>query len=99
MSKNYMVVSQNYGDRLVFEMTAANCEAFNRLFNSDTITQATWHENETAYYKAGKRSNNVEVFSSEEINTRIENGTAYLKDLKEKEEAKAKAIAEEEASS
>ena len=97
MSKNYMVVSQNYGDRLVFEMTAANCEAFNRLFNSDTITQATWHENETAYYKAGKRSNNVEVFSSEEINTRIENGTAYLKDLKEKEEAKAKAIAEEEA--
>ena len=92
-----MVVSQNYGDRLVFEMTAANCEAFNRLFNSDTITQATWHENETAYYKAGKRSNNVEVFSSEEINTRIENGTAYLKDLKEKEEAKAKAIAEEEA--
>ena len=96
-----MVVSQNYGDRLVFEMTAANCEAFNRLFNSDTITQATWHENETAYYKAGKRSNNVEVFSSEEINTRIENGTAYLKDLKEKEEAEAtaKAIAEEEASS
>jgi len=99
MSKNYMVVSQNYGDRLVFEMTAANCEAFNRLFNSDTITQATWHENETAYYKAGKRSNNVEVFPSEEIDARIKNGTAYLKDLKEKEEAKAKAIAEEEVSS
>lgn len=99
MSKNYMVVSQNYGDRLVFEMTAANCEAFNRLFNSETITQATWHENETAYYKVGKRSYSVEVFSSEEINTRIKNGTAYLKELKEKEEAKAKAIAEEEVSS
>ena len=99
MSKNYMVVSQNYGDRLVFEMTAANCEAFNRLFNSDTITQATWHERQTAYYKTGKADYNVEVMTSEEINTRIKNGAAYLKDLKEKEEAKAKAIAEEEVSS
>lgn len=89
--KTYMIISTNWTDKTVVEFTGKNVEAFNQLFNSDTM-----------YYEEGwgtllKTKNDKPVSPPQiKLATESEIGDMIIKGELAREE-KAKAESEQQA--